>query len=452
MTRPTPGSNHAISSVTEGKNDKEMKTMKLLFIGDLHIGTYPYDQEKSVSERLLKRAADADFVILGGDMTQTGRPEEYDRLIELYAPIAAKCIPLRGNHDMGPFLSRIRPWIPSDAKVRFEAAAFPVWVWTTDWFQMLDANTKVFSSPQNLPEPYNRCAQPPIIVVQDGIGPYYFIERGGFRFIVLDASTHRLGEKQQAWLASTIESSRLPILILMHHSILPTGSVFDEAMLWDRAPLIQYLIDEPRVLGVFCGHLHYNRSWDWHGKKIVATAERGASRFIELKDGKIASIEPLGNETGAGGRPSNAAKNVSAELPLELRYWWADGVLATNTFWSFDEGLWDGWARAHWGWHDPKGPGGLSWSVPPEMLPEGEVWFGVNFRSTTPWELLLERGGTNEVVCKGEPGDNLMATGSYGRDRRPARVILKQQAPSCGHASGYLVLDTKPVREFNRYP
>ena len=31
-------------------------------------------------------------------------------------------------------------------------------------------------------------------------------------------------------------------------------------------------------------------------------------------------------------------------------------------------------------------------------------------------------------------------------------VILKQQAPACGHASGYLALDHAPVRTLKRYP
>ncbi|MDD5708064.1 MAG: metallophosphoesterase [Kiritimatiellae bacterium] len=428
--------------------------MRLLFVGDLHLGTYSLEKEQAICKRLLERAAKADLVVLGGDMTQAGLPEEYDRLRALYAPIAAKCIPVRGNHDMGPYLERMRPWIPSDAEVRFEPAASPVWVWTTDWFQPLEGNTRCFSSPQCLPDPYNRVAQSPVIVVQDGIGPYYFIDRNGYRFIVLDASTHRLGGRQQTWLANTVASSRLPILIFIHHNVLPAGSIYDGAMLWDRAPLIRQLIDEPRVLGIFSGHVHYNRAWDWHGKRIVTTSERGGSRFIELKDRKIASIEPLDNAE-SNGCPKDGAKDVSAELPLDLRYWWADGVLASNTFWTFSRGLWDEWTPppCDWGWHDPKGPGGLSWTVPPELLPNREMWFGVNFRSTTPWQLLLERGGKEIVVGEGGPGDNLIATGSFGQgNSQPARVILRQEAPACGHASGYMVIDETPVRKFNRYP
>ena len=50
---------------------------------------------------------------------------------------------------------------------------------------MLNANTKCFSVQQRLPEPYNRKAQPPVIVVYDGLGPYYYFEKGGIRFFAM---------------------------------------------------------------------------------------------------------------------------------------------------------------------------------------------------------------------------------------------------------------------------
>ena len=88
--------------------------MKLLFIGDLHIGSYSLEKEQAICRRLLERAAQADMVVLGGDLTNIGLPEQYDRLIALYAPLGAKCVPLRGNHDMGACMSRIKAWIPSE--------------------------------------------------------------------------------------------------------------------------------------------------------------------------------------------------------------------------------------------------------------------------------------------------------------------------------------------------
>ena len=134
-------------------------------------------------------------------------------------------------------------------------------------------------------------------MVYDGQGPYFYFEKEGIRFIVLDASTHRLGEEQHQWLKETIESSRLPIIIQLHTHIIPGGSHDDACcLLWDSGPLLQQLIRNEKILGVFAAHLHFNSAWDFHGKKIVLTGARGESRFVEVENGKITRIEALGNQ------------------------------------------------------------------------------------------------------------------------------------------------------------
>ena len=52
--------------------------MKILYVGDLHIGTSTPEYEKKTSEKLLKRAEDADLIIFCGDLTDAGRPEQYE--------------------------------------------------------------------------------------------------------------------------------------------------------------------------------------------------------------------------------------------------------------------------------------------------------------------------------------------------------------------------------------
>ncbi len=429
--------------------------MKLLFVGDLHLGSCSEEKELKARDGILKRAAEADLVIIGGDISDAGRPEQYARFIQYYSPIKDKCILIRGNHDMGNYFKTFQSWFPSDAKLNFHPGEYPVWIWTSNWFEMLNANTKCFSVQQHLPEPYNRIAQPPVIVVYDGLGPYYYIERGGVRLIVLDASTHRLDEPQQQWLKQTIDSSTLPVIMLLHTHIIPGGSHDDACcLLWDSGPMIQQLIHNEKVLGVFAAHLHFNSAWDWNGKKIVLTADRGVSRFIQVENGKITYIEPLDNQCRRD--IPEGYRGMFDVTPLEPRYWCPDGVLARNTFWILkDKGFWDDVlpVRTHWGWHDPDGVGGLIWSLPPEFLPDKEMWFSVNFRSTTPWKLLLEENGVKTTVCQGEPGENLIATGSFGRGpNRPfRRVILQQDAPACGHATIYMALHDTPTPKFTPY-
>ena len=432
-----------------------MDKMKILYIGDLHIGAQSAEREQQVSKNLIRRAGEADLVVVLGDLTHAGRPEQYERFIELYSPIREKCVMVRGNHDMGNYMQIMRSWFPDDTELNFHPGKYPVWIWTTNWFEMLSANTKCFSMQQNLPEPYNRKAQPPVIVVYDGLGPYYYFEKGGIRFIILDACTHRLGEAQQKWLKQTIESSELPVIIQIHTHIIPAGGPDDACcLLWDSGPMIQQLIHNEKVLGVFAAHLHFNSAWDWNGKKIVLTADRGVSRFIQVENGKITYIEPLDNQCRRD--IPEGYRGMFDVTPLEPRYWCPDGVLARNTFWILkDKGFWDDVlpVRTHWGWHDPDGVGGLIWSLPPEFLPDKEMWFSVNFRSTTPWKLLLEENGVKTTVCQGEPGDNLIATGSFGRGpNRPfRRVILQQDAPACGHATIYMALHDTPTPKFTPY-
>ena len=244
--------------------------MKILYIGDLHIGNYPYEKDLEISKKLIVRAKEADFVIICGDLTDAGRPGQYKLFSELYEPIKEKCFLIRGNHDMGNYMNEMKSWFPDNLDIHFRKNEYPVWVWTTDWFEMLNANTKCFAVQQQLPAPYNIHAQPPTIVVYDGIGPYYYFDRGGVRFIILDASTHRLWEKQQKWLKETIDSSDLPVIIQLHTHIMPAGGPDDACcLLWDSAPLLQQLIHNEKVLGVFAAHLHFNSVWDWNGKKIM---------------------------------------------------------------------------------------------------------------------------------------------------------------------------------------
>ena len=432
--------------------------MRILYIGDLHIENDPPSRDVENSKKILERAKQADLVFVCGDMTDAGRPEEYARFIELYSSIKDKCILIRGNHDMGNYMETMRSWYPEDLDIHFHPNKYPVWIWTTNWFEMLNANTKCFAMQQNLPPPYNQKAQPPVIVVYDGVGPYFYFEKAGVRFIVLDASTHQLGEQQQEWLKQTIDSSELPVIVQLHTHLIPAGSRDDACCpLWDSAPLLQQFIHNDKVIGIFAAHLHFNSAWDWNGKKMVLTSSRGESRFVDVEDGKITYIEPLDNQRNNEGLP-DCYRGMFDVTPLDLHYWCPDGVLAKNTFWITKDrkkGFWDDALpnQTHWGWHDPEGDGGLIWSLPPEFLPEKEIWFSVNFCSTTKWKLLFEENGKEEMICQGEPGENLIATGSFGKGpNRPfRRVVLRQEAPALGYATLYMALHETPTPEFRPY-
>ena len=43
--------------------------MKILYIGDLHLGSVTPERERTISEQLIKRAEQADLVFVCGDLT-----------------------------------------------------------------------------------------------------------------------------------------------------------------------------------------------------------------------------------------------------------------------------------------------------------------------------------------------------------------------------------------------
>ena len=99
----------------------------------------------------------------------------------------------------------------------------------------------------------------------------YAFDRSGFRFIVLH--THEaqdvditVGEAQLTWLASQLESSPLPAIVLMHHSASEQdlrGNYWFEgrehvALVKERADLRRVLRESGKVRLVVNGHVHWN--------------------------------------------------------------------------------------------------------------------------------------------------------------------------------------------------
>ena len=58
--------------------------MKMLFVGDLHLGSRSEQVEEAAREKILKRAEEADLVVIGGDISDAGRPEQYARFMQYY--------------------------------------------------------------------------------------------------------------------------------------------------------------------------------------------------------------------------------------------------------------------------------------------------------------------------------------------------------------------------------
>lgn len=96
---------------------------KLLVFTDLHlkepggriIGLDPIARFEAARNAALDAHADADLAILMGDLTHSGKPEEYAALQEALAPFPMPVIPMLGNHDNRAHFSAAFPDAPDGA-------------------------------------------------------------------------------------------------------------------------------------------------------------------------------------------------------------------------------------------------------------------------------------------------------------------------------------------------
>ena len=100
---------------------------------------------------------------------------------------------------------------------------------------------------------------------------YSSFDRGGVHFTVLHTRERkdldvRVGPEQLAWLAEDLAGTRLPTIVLMHHSAADqdlTGNRWFEGkphicLVRERRALRRLFAEQGRVVAVFNGHLHWN--------------------------------------------------------------------------------------------------------------------------------------------------------------------------------------------------
>jgi 3',5'-cyclic-AMP phosphodiesterase len=186
-------------------------------ITDTHVGVGPGD---SFSAAALTAAVDAiaaldpapAAVLLTGDVAADGRPEEYERVRELLAPLEMPVHPLMGNHD--------------DREALRGAFADHPGVAAADGFIQYSAE----------------CG-PVTVVVADSHEPDWY---GG-----------RLGGDRLAWIESALARSTGPTVLAIHHPPILTGiHEFDAEIPLapeDREGLAG-LADQPDL--IVAGHIH----------------------------------------------------------------------------------------------------------------------------------------------------------------------------------------------------
>lgn len=153
------------------------------------------------------------FVLATGDLVNDGRPEQYERLAELLAPLPMPVLPVPGNHDDRSTLRRLFPGLPAGGP-------------------------------------------------EDRID--YVVDVDAIRLIGLDTTIPghhggRVTPDQMDWLDERLaEAADRPALVFQHHPPFPSGIPWmDRDAGFEGADLEAATLRRHRhVEAVVCGHLH----------------------------------------------------------------------------------------------------------------------------------------------------------------------------------------------------
>lgn len=247
-------------------------------VTDMHIkagGKLSYrvvDTEAALAKcvaHLMKLPQLPDAVLFSGDLVDFGRPDEYDNLARLIAPLAMPAFLMPGNHDDPEQMRR----------------SFPQHAYLRQRTGKLD----------------------------------YVVDDFPVRIVALDSTVHRkshggLTEEQLRWLDATLaEAPARPTIVALHHPPFWTGiGHMDTQLLANPAGFEAVIRRHPQVERVLSGHLHRN---------IVA-------RF----GGTIASTCPSPSHQVALDLTDDAASRFVMEPPAFQLHLWREGAgLATHT-------------------------------------------------------------------------------------------------------------------------
>ena len=104
--------------------------MKIIQITDTHLvpsgtvvnGVDPEKQLRAVVADMLEKHADADLLVMTGDLCNDGEPEAYALLKDILAPVPFEVRLLLGNHDRRPEFAAAFPEQPRDANGYIQSA------------------------------------------------------------------------------------------------------------------------------------------------------------------------------------------------------------------------------------------------------------------------------------------------------------------------------------------
>ncbi|MBC2664083.1 phosphodiesterase [Novosphingobium flavum] len=212
---------------------------------DIHIGFDKGNPEehnmlrlRAALDKLVKGPNRPDLLLLSGDLTEDGAPEDYARLAEAVSVCPFPVWPMVGNHDVRETLRAAFPQTPPSA---------------------------------------------------DGF-VHYVLDHGPLRLVVLDTlevGRHGGGfcEVRAAWLAATLaEAPDKPTLVALHHPPFPAGIPWmdtDEREPW-VARLAGALDGHNQVKGLIAGHLHRTILSHWNDLPVLVCPSTAPAVGLDL--------------------------------------------------------------------------------------------------------------------------------------------------------------------------
>lgn len=179
-----------------------------------------------------------DLVLATGDLTENGRPDEYEVFLEIMADLRCPVLPLAGNHDHRGAL------------------------------------IKAFDLPSR-------------VGLHDEFVQYSW-DAGPLRILALDSSEPGRSSglfcaRRAGWVREQLARDQRPVLIAMHHPPFDAGVPWLENPDPKWARVLAEIIGSSRsVARVMCGHVHRAISTDWAGVMAMTAPSTAHQVLLDL--------------------------------------------------------------------------------------------------------------------------------------------------------------------------
>ncbi len=231
----------------------QQSSIKLLQITDTHLfaaengrllSVQTLKSFQAVVNEVLVRQVDFDFIIATGDISQDHSAASYQWFVDGIKPLKKDCFWLPGNHDDKPNMVSV---LPTEQIKELEH------VLLGEHWQMIMLDSQVVGVPHG-----------------------------------------RLSENQLAFLQQKLAEypQRYTLVLLHHHPLLVGSAWLDQHCLKDADDFWKIIQSAPHVQGVVCGHVHQDKTFDYHGVKVISTPSTCVQFEPDSHDFALGSMPP----------------------------------------------------------------------------------------------------------------------------------------------------------------